>query len=69
MQNVSHNMDEMINKHPKNICFYLCQHDKSCNFLCLHQQVFASIYCHTCDEQQQNITCRSVDRTRSLTIF
>ncbi|CAF2143070.1 unnamed protein product [Rotaria magnacalcarata] len=27
-------------------CFYVCQHDASCGFLCLNQHVTVSINCH-----------------------
>ncbi|CAF1478046.1 unnamed protein product [Rotaria sordida] len=53
-------IDKTINNLSTNRCFNLCQHDTSCGFLCLHQNVIISINCHICQGRRQNVTCRCI---------
>lgn len=39
-------------------CFNLCEHNRSCGFVCLNQPIIISIHCHICLGQRHNISCR-----------
>ncbi|UJR08815.1 hypothetical protein I4U23_013070 [Adineta vaga] len=40
-----------------NTCFYLCQYDTSCGFLCLNEHITESVICHQCQKPRHNIAC------------
>lgn len=43
---------------PTNSCFYLCEHDHSCGFLCFEQRVTMKVQCDRCQKRRPNVTCR-----------
>ncbi|CAF3938914.1 unnamed protein product [Rotaria magnacalcarata] len=65
---LTHNNSYTINKTITDLCFYLCPHDKSCGFLCLHRHVIvSSVHCHRCRRSRQNVTCRCIQLKKSST--
>ena len=43
---------------PTDSCFYLCEHDRSCGFICIDRRVTMKIHCDRCRGRRKNITCR-----------
>ncbi|CAM4822188.1 unnamed protein product [Rotaria magnacalcarata] len=65
---LTHNNSYTINETITDLCFYLCPHDKSCGFLCLHRHVIvSSVHCHRCRRSRQNVTCRCIQLKKSST--
>ncbi|CAF3823503.1 unnamed protein product [Adineta steineri] len=66
---VTHNNSYYTNRAfdnlPTDACFYLCQYDTSCGFLCLNQHVTISINCNICQGHRKNITCRCIKPKQS----
>ncbi|CAF3094247.1 unnamed protein product [Rotaria sp. Silwood2] len=65
--NNSYSIPETMNNLSTDVCFYLCQHDTSCGFLCLSRNVIMSINCHICQGRIQNVTCRCIKSKQSQT--
>ena len=43
---------------PTDSCFYLCEQDPSCGFLCFDRRVSMKISCDFCRGRRRNVTCR-----------
>jgi len=57
-ENSSYIISTTTNKLPTDSCFYVCEHDKSCGFLCFDRRVTITVNCNLCRGRRRNVTCR-----------
>jgi hypothetical protein len=57
-ENTSYIISTKTNNLPTDSCFYICEHDKSCGFLCFDRRITITINCNTCRGRRRNVTCR-----------
>ena len=57
-ENSSYTISTTTTNLPSDSCFYVCEHDKSCGFLCLDKRITIKIDCNICDGLRRNVTCR-----------
>jgi hypothetical protein len=57
-ENTSYVISTTKQQLPADSCFYLCDHDQSCGFLCFDRRVTMNIQCDHCRGRRQNVTCR-----------
>lgn len=57
-ENTSYIISTTTNHLPTDSCFYLCEHDKSCGFLCFDRRISVTVNCNSCRGRRRNVTCR-----------
>lgn len=57
-ENISHTISTQTNNLPTDSCFYICENDKSCGFLCFDRRITMTINCNLCRGRRRNVTCR-----------
>ena len=60
-ENISHRISTTHVDPLSDSCFYLCEHDHSCGFLCYDRRVMIKIQCDLCGTgvlRRKNIICR-----------
>lgn len=57
-ENTSYTISTTTNNLPTDSCFYICEHDKSCGFLCFDRRITITISCKLCGGRRRNVTCR-----------
>ncbi|CAF0928130.1 unnamed protein product [Adineta ricciae] len=43
---------------PSDSCFHVCDHDRSCGFVCFDRRVTITVVCKLCRGYRRNVTCR-----------
>ena len=56
--NSSHMIKPSGNNLSAGTCFYVCERDQSCGFLCFDRRITAKIECDACRGRRRNVTCR-----------
>ena len=57
-ENTSYTISTTTDNLPTDACFYICEHDKSCGFLCFDKRITITIQCDACRRSGRNVTCR-----------
>jgi hypothetical protein len=57
-ENSSYTISTTRTNLPTDSCFYICEHDQSCGFLCFDRRVTITINCNICQGGRRNVTCR-----------
>jgi hypothetical protein len=57
-ENTSYLVSTSTNDLPNDSCFYICEHDKSCGFLCFDRRITITVNCNICRGRRYNVTCR-----------
>ncbi|CAF0971557.1 unnamed protein product [Rotaria sordida] len=60
-ENISYIISTTTNHLPTDSCFYICEHDKSCGFLCFDRRITVTINCNICRGRRRNVTCRCIN--------
>ncbi|CAF1934345.1 unnamed protein product [Rotaria magnacalcarata] len=58
--NASHVISTEKSSLPTDSCFYICENDKSCGFLCVDRRISITVDCSFCRGRRRNVTCRCV---------
>jgi hypothetical protein len=59
-ENTSYIISTTTKHLPTDSCFYICEHDKSCGFLCFDRRITITVHCDIYRGRRRNVTCRLV---------
>ncbi|CAF0936983.1 unnamed protein product [Adineta steineri] len=68
-ENTSYTVSTSPNDLPADSCFHVCEHDKSCGFLCFDRRITFTVECKLCRGYRRNVTCRCAREKQSQTCF
>ncbi|UJR37419.1 hypothetical protein I4U23_030123 [Adineta vaga] len=68
-ENSSYVITTSTNHLPTDSCFYVCEHDKSCGFVCFDRRITMTVVCSSCRGYRRNVTCRCARDRQTYSCF